>query len=456
METLNGFDFFRLHFDADGNLPNMAEFTGFEQHAAAGPSTDAIFLAHGFRNSEDDAMGLYTGFLNTFRGHVDSGALPSLRDRKFVVAGVFWPSKPFNEGTSGDGSTQAVDADMAAKQDIVAKLQDLRATVATAAQQPKLDRAIELVDALDSRGAQDEFVDCVLTLLRDTDLDATEGMETLLTLAGSTLLDRLGQSSQVAKADDDGNDGGVASLDPSAPGEDETGGSAGLGSVFGSIAGRVGQFLNFTTWYVMKARSGTVGATGVAKAVRDLKTAVPNIRVHLVGHSLGGRLMAACAKSLGAGPKLQPDSVTLLEAAFSHYGFSANNGKGESGFFRSVVDNQVVKGPFIATFSAQDDVVGNIYAIASRLVDDDTKAVGGPDDMFGGIGHNGAQRTAEATAETLHAIGTAYQFQPGKIQCLDGSNGLIKDHGDVKNAVVTFAFASAVAATAEASQAAVL
>jgi len=197
----------------------------------------------------------------------------------------------------------------------------------------------------------------------------------------------------------------------------------------------------------MKNRAGVVGENGVAKAVRDLKASIPTIRIHLVGHSLGGRLMADCAKSLAQNPMVQPDSVTLLEAAFSHFGFSANNGKGEPGFFRDVIQKAVVKGPLIETFSAQDSVVGTVYAVASRLAGDNLKAVGDANDPFGGIGRNGAQKTAEAVVEKLHAVGSAYQFVPGKIVNLDGSGGLIKDHGDVTNPDVTYAFASAVSAT---------
>src|SRR6185369_14569083 len=77
-----------------------------------------------------------------------------------------------------------------------------------------------------------------------------------------------------------------------------TGTAQSLESAFGSVFGRIGQFLNLTQWYVMKNRSGVVGAAGVAQAVRDLKAANPAIKIHLVGHSLGGRLMAGCAKSL--------------------------------------------------------------------------------------------------------------------------------------------------------------
>ena len=136
------------------------------------------------------------------------------------------------------------------------------------------------------------------------------------------------------------------------------GGVESFGSFFPSVLGGIDKFLNLTTWYVMKNRSGIVGGTGVAQAVRDLKASNKNIRLHLVGHSLGGRLMAACAKSLAKDPILQPDSVTLLEAAFSHYGFSANNGKGTPGFFRDVIAKKVVKGPLLETFSFQDTVVG--------------------------------------------------------------------------------------------------
>jgi pimeloyl-ACP methyl ester carboxylesterase len=216
--------------------------------------------------------------------------------------------------------------------------------------------------------------------------------------------------------------------------------------VVGSIFGRIGQFLNLTTWYVMKNRSGVVGAGGLAKAVRRIKATSPTLRLHLVGHSLGGRLVAACARSLTAAPAVAVDSLTLLEAAFSHYGFSADNGKGQAGFFRPVVEKRAVRGPLFATFSAQDRVVGKAYALASRLVGDNVQAVGDAGDPYGGIGRNGAQWTAEAVFEPLRrAGGTRYTFPPGKVVNLDGSGGIIKDHSDVTNPHVTFAFACALA-----------
>jgi hypothetical protein len=169
--------------------------------------------------------------------------------------------------------------------------------------------------------------------------------------------------------------------------------------------------------------------------------------MHLVGHSLGGRLMAACAKSLCAAPRLQPDSLTLLEAAFSHYGFSANNGRGTAGFFRDVVAQKIVRGPLISTYSFQDTVVGGAYAIMSRLAGDNVKAIGDAADPFGGIGRNGTQKTAEAVNDLLHTPGVPYNFKADVVNNLDGSGGSIKNHSDVTNSAVTYAFASAVART---------
>jgi hypothetical protein len=166
-----------------------------------------------------------------------------------------------------------------------------------------------------------------------------------------------------------------------------------------------------------------------------------------MGHSLGGRLMAACARGLSQDPIVHSDSMTLLEAAFSHYGFCPNNGLGQSGFFRDALGKRVVSGPLLETFSAQDTVVEYAYAIASRLAADNTKAIGDASDPFGGIGRNGAQKTPESLVERLHKVGAPYSFKTGVVTNLDGSGDLITSHGDVTNDRVNYAVPSAVATT---------
>jgi len=446
MESVHGFDFFKLKFDGDGNPQTPQALTELEQRANAVGATDAILIAHGFRNDENDATGLYTEFLQTLRQNLGRPEFQaSLGPRKFVVAGIYWPSKAFKEAFGGDeGSVQGLDDELAEKEAVRAQLEELKAE-ASPEQAAKIERAIQLLaEVKESREAQDELVENVLSLLEGAEKDPTEGIEEIRAKEGSELLDTLTTPIILPTADDSDGDGGTMGVDTVfVPGG---GGTQGVTSFFGSIFGRIGQFLNLTTWYLMKNRSGVVGANGVAKAVRDLKANRPGLKIHLVGHSLGGRLMAACAKSL-ASPKLQPDSLTLLEAAFSHYGFSANNGTGVAGFFRAVVQEQVVRGPLVATFSKLDTVVGKVYAIASRLAGDNAKAIGDAGDPFGGIGRNGAQKTQEAVVDVLHPVGGAYNFQSGKVTSLDGSAGLITSHGDVRNDKVTYAFASVMAQT---------
>jgi hypothetical protein len=423
MQIIDGFDFFPLTFDDRGKLRSGEELDALIARSKEGPATDAIFIAHGFRNDVTDATNVYTNFLKTLRANLSRPEFSSLRNRRFVVAGVYWPSKPFREryGSPAGGMRGFADPSQVMA-DLNEELEDLKAHDASPAQRPKLEKAITLLPVLEGNPrAQDEFVALVLSLLDGSALDETEGLPQIRQRSGSEILARLSPS--------------------------PVGGTRGIGDVAGAIAGGVGQFLNLTKWYVMKERSGTVGATGVADAVRALHASRPDIRIHLVGHSLGGRLAAACAKALARTPTLQIHSLMLLEAAFSHYGFSSDNGHQKPGFFRDVIAQRVVKGPFLSTFSAEDTVVGKAYSIMSRLAGDNTREIGDARDEFGGIGRNGPQKTTEVATVRLNAAGTAYDYTDGVINSLDGSGGLIKDHGDVTNEAVTYAFASAIART---------
>ena len=423
MRIIEGFDFFPLTFDDRGQLESRQEFDLLTDRANTAPATDAVFIAHGFRNDATDATTLYTNFLKTFSAQLSRPEFHAVVGRHFVVAGVYWPSKPFRETyDTGANGTRGLHDDSRAMADVKAQLDDLKEHDASPDQRRKLEKAIALLPVLGANTkAQDEFVELVLSLLEHSVLDTTEGMAQLRQRSGSELLARLSDSTG--------------------------GGTRGIGDVFGTIAGGVGRFLNLTNWYVMKDRSGTVGATGVADAVRALHASRPVMRIHLVGHSLGGRLMASCAKALCETPKLRIDSLLLLEAAFSHFGFSSNNGHGTAGFFRDVIAKQVVKGPFVSTFSAQDTVVGQAYSIMSRLAGDSTREIGDASDEFGGIGRNGPQKTGEVATFPLNAPGSPYEYKTDVINNLDGSGGLIKNHSDVTNDAVTYAFASAVART---------
>lgn len=423
MQTIEGFDFFPLTFDDDGKPKSQGELDEMIARAQAGPATDAIFFAHGFRNDLNDATGVYSRFLKTFAANLKRPEFAAVAARKFVVGAVYWPSKPFREAFGdNDGGERGLRNPEEEMAEARARLEELKAHDAHGDQKVKLQRAIDLLPALarDPK-AQDQFVPLVLSLVEHAPVDRTEGLDQVKKKSGSEVLHELGATT--------------------------SGNTRGLGDVLSTIAGGVGQFLNLTTWYLMKERSGNVGAVGVADAVRTFHAKCPGVRVHLIGHSLGARVMAGCAKSLAKSPKLQPDSLMLLEAAFSHYGFSADNGRGQAGFFRDVITHSVVKGPLLSTFSAEDTVVGRAYAIMSRLARDNSREIGDASDEFGGLGRNGVLKTTEVWSAKMGAPGAKYTFKNGVINNLDASGGLIKDHGDVTNEAVTYAFATALTQT---------
>jgi hypothetical protein len=446
MSTLSGFDYVALSYDGNGKPTSRTAVKELVALAKSSKATDVLLLAHGFRNDEKEASSLYERFLTNFRAHLTHANIAAaMKDRRFVVGGVFWPSKKFSEGPDkSEGNTQSFDSDDA-HDEVRQQLAAIDDGSLRASQKKALAKALELFDEIeDDTDKQDKFVKLLLSIVNEPDADPTEGLEMLKAQSGSELLAKLGRPVILPTVRD--GEGGTAAIGSGHGGGSDEGRPLFIGGFIKSAAGRVGQLLNMTTWYTMKNRSGTVGDVGVADAVRALK-AIPGLRVHLIGHSLGGRCMAACAKSLSVDPLVQADSLSLLEAAFSHYGFSKDNGHGARGFFRDVIDKSVVRGPMISTYSYQDTVVGKAYSIASRLADDNVKAVGDKDDQFGGIGRNGTQRYAEASNRVLAQVGDKYTFTPRAVNNLDGSGGLIKDHSDVTNPEVTYAVACAIAAT---------
>ena len=373
---------FQLEFDSKGAAACPPQLDRLIAESKRNNVTDLVFLAHGFRCDAAEATALYTGLLTGLCAHSDRAEFArSLAGRTFAAAGVYWPSKEFRESF------------------------------------PPL--SIE-----GSRAAQDEFVASVLSVLNDSPYDPTEGLPLIRQWRGSDLLDKLRTPTAQSRARDEG---GIES-----------------GALVTPILDSIGTLLNFISWAAMKNLSGAVGANGVATAVQACQRELSGVRIHLAGHSLGGRLMAACCKTLAEQSAPRIHSLSLLEAAFSHFGFSPDAGSGEPGFFRGVIGSRIVSGPLIATFSQQDAVVGKAYALASRLAHDRLQAIGDATDPYGGIGRNGARRTPESAVAELHAAGQPYQFQSDVVTCLDGSSGFITGHGDVTNPHVTYAIASAV------------
>src|SRR5688572_21223845 len=145
VQTIEQFDFFPLTFDGEGKLKSRKEFDAFVKRAGDAPATDAIFIAHGFRNDEAEATGLYTKFLKTFRGQLARPEFGTVAARRFVVAGIYWPSKTFRETFGEDGAgTRALQNPKEALAGLKAQLDGLKED-ASPAQRAKLEKAAALL-----------------------------------------------------------------------------------------------------------------------------------------------------------------------------------------------------------------------------------------------------------------------------------------------------------------------
>ena len=446
MENISGFDFQPIHVGSDGAVTSGAE--ELAQHVKANTVTDVVIMCHGFRNDENDAHGLYTNFLETLSENCKSPVVaPRLAGRTFAVGGVFWPSMILPEPKDSQGQAQSAGSTAEDRQ----RLQEMKTTLDTEGQAHVDEMLAHLDSAATDSNAQLKMVASLLKLVES--LPPTDANEFSTALAGASpeaLRNALlaGDAVTVTRPAGAGGAGGIPTLGGPKPAA-----TAGARSFFGNVVGFVPKFLNLTTFLLMFNRCGTVGEKGMSAAVRRVKE-LSTARVHLVGHSLGGRAVTACAKALLDAPKQQVASMMLLEAAYSHFGLSTGEVPGgvkhPRGFFRDVIDQKVVLGPILATHSDHDSVVGFAYTAMSAVSLNNAKSFGDEKSPFGGIGRNGVLDTPEAMKADLNEPGTPYQFQNDKIHNLNGSRNvggkpLIGSHGDVTNAAVTWAFASLVA-----------
>lgn len=450
MDTVAGFPCFEVQFTREGQPFDRAETDALLAGLSGAGATDLLVMSHGWNNDIEEARQLYRGWLQNLRAHLDAGSFPGVAGRRFVALAVFWPSKKFTDRELIAGGAASVDD--AAQAELVARLQTLKGFFDHPEADARLDGAIALVPRLEnSEQARDEFGRLLASLAPPPadgpEAEDVDGRDRLAGWTGDELVRELAAPPALTVGGD-GAEGGAAGLDDlgGAGGLDD-GGAAGLGSLFGGVVDGARNLANLVTYYQMKNRAGLVGAGGVAPLLDRVRTQSPGIRIHLVGHSFGGRLVAAAAAGMKASSPAPVASMTLLQAAFSHYGFADNyHQTGKPGFFRGVVTDRKVAGPVVISHTRRDSAVGLAYALASRLAGQQAAALGDENDMFGGMGSNGAQDTPERVAGTLLPPGTAYSFQPGRLHNLRG-DAFISGHSDVANPATAWAILSAVAAT---------
>ncbi|WP_404786349.1 hypothetical protein [Altericista sp. CCNU0014] len=422
MNDIKGIPYSAAEFDKEGKL--------LSQPTVPAGTTDLIVMSHGWNNNRDEAENLYRKLFGNFVDVTANDA--EIAQRKLAIVGVIWPSKKFDElmtqppaafkvasgaASVGEGANKvASEAAMLAAIDRAAPLFDDEGDEA------RLAVLRELVPKLESdTKAQQTFVETLRTLL---DPDGSKASEQTKEDAAAVFFrgpaDVIFKNATQAPA--------AAPFTPPATSrkgpKDASGRAAAVGNVFSGAANAVSTLLNLTTYFEMKQRAGTVGKNGLAPLVDRLAGQVE--RIHLAGHSFGGRVVTAAAANSTTN-KLQ--SLALLQAAFSHNSFS----KQRNGFFRSVVDRKRVVGPILITHTKNDKAVGLAYPAASRIGQDKTSGFGDADDEYGGLGSNGAQKMEVGeifpSTKELLPTGQPYSWQSGKLHNLESSKFIVDPQG---------------------------
>ncbi|MFD0412544.1 hypothetical protein [Streptomyces sp. NPDC127108] len=151
--------------------------------------------------------------------------------------------------------------------------------------------------------------------------------------------------------------------------------------------------------YAIRRRAGLIGGTGLAPALGQLTEALPDTRIHLVGHGAGARLVAYAVRGLRTA-RGGPASVTLLQAALSHFAFAGRLPQQMRGGGALAGVAQSVAGPVVCVYSHHDLELGLLFPLAYRMIGESPSLVGA-DRMWGALGYDGVQGVEGCLTLTL-------------------------------------------------------
>lgn len=402
-----GIPFVTVQFDRRGAPLDLTEVHSAIAMLRAQNLTDVLVFSHGWNNNIPAALDLYTRFLTNARPLLDGPLKAAFQNRRLGAVGIVWPSMRYTEPQLIPGGAASNDLRPKLKQDLEAA-QELFQDVTGSPIPAALDELARNLAVLEDKGSvRRDFLAAVKTHLAASETGQHEVPIPQRNLTDNRVKERLATNVQ-----------GVV-----------TGGTQGhaASGLFGGALQVFRNLLNVTTYYEMKDRAGVVGRSGVRGLLRDLRREKPDVRLHLIGHSFGARLVTSAVRGPDGDPPLVVNSLNLLQAAFSHYAFAQAMGDLPEGYFRPVLTGQMVSGPLLVTHTRHDLAVGLAYAVASALAGQDAAGIGDEHDRYGGLGGNGALN-AGAEKLTLRDD-TPLNFKPGKVYNLHAD--IIKDHGDV-------------------------
>ncbi|GHS85144.1 hypothetical protein AGMMS50218_01910 [Actinomycetota bacterium] len=462
-DSIHGLPFWQLRFDAEGDPDGLGAEVLLTEVADRG-ITDLIVFSHGWNNDVAVARRLYDGFF----GQLAPQLVHARPGTKVGLAGVFWPSRRWADEPIPDfeptpptlgpgGAAHGAAGGAAARRQPppepfggpeldAATLADLRAQFPAGADE--LEALAGLLAGPRTAATEREFVDRLAAFAQAAAVPGSHGED------GAADADT---PVPPALADDDLDPLDVLHRYDTAlaaggflAGEGAAGGAAGLGELIGSAWNGGKEALRQLTYWQMKNRAGVVGEHGLGPLLSRLHTAVPGVRVHLVGHSFGGRLVSYALAGLAADtPGAPVHSVTLLQAAFSHVAFAPKLSF-RAGAGALAGKQRRIDGPLVVCFSVHDKAVGTFYPLASLLARQDAAAGKSRTYRWDGMGHDGAQETgAVLDAIQPPGPGTTYRLTPGTVLDVDCAAVVFRGstpsgaHSDIVHPEITWLVLSA-------------
>ncbi|MFF5706346.1 serine-threonine protein kinase [Streptomyces sp. NPDC012794] len=358
-----------LTFDAQGDVDPAARAA-----VARVEATDLLVFAHGWNSDRSTSTRLFDRFFAPFPGLVGTGV-------RLGYVGVVWPSIRFPDEPIPDfephgalpGAESGTALDAAARAALA---------VFWPGREAELDRvAALLAEQPQSPAAFAEFGSLVRQLVHAEPAGpaAAPGVPAVFVLDTLEVCGKLAEA--LAEAE-------------SVPGADLGGGPR-------SLWRGAKELLRQATYYEMKKRAGVVGEHGLGPVLTDLAGRRPALRVHLIGHSFGARVVSFSLRAVPDGAR-HVKSLTLLQGAFSHYAFSDRlpHDRGRGGALGGL--QRRVDGPVVACHSVHDSALRVFYPLASRMAGDSAGLLG-LDERWGAVGHDGVRAVSGARRLSLEA-----------------------------------------------------
>lgn len=430
MKNISGYPYFEIQFTKDGAVFNPQEPDQLFQSVGEQHITDLIVISHGWNNDMDEARSLYQNLIAQIAEQQHSLGLSAF---SFGVLGVLWPSKKFaDKDLIAGGAASISGMESPGQAALLRQLQQLDGFFDKSNSDNLLQKAKDAARKMaHDSDAANQFVQHLNALITSSvqshhDNVKEDGVKSFPASDGKAFLIGLEDDWMNAPAH---STGGASDLRTS--GNVSTQGSAaGLNFSFSDIFSGARNLLNFVTYYQMKERAGNIGSGSLYPLLVKLRLQYPAVRLHLIGHSFGGRLVTAAVAGPDDNAALQVDTLQLLQAAFSHYGFAEKYDGTNNGYFRRVVTGKKVIGPVVITYTHNDKAVGIAYALASRIAKQVGLAIGDNKDIYGGMGGNGAQLTPEANNDIKINGESVYPLKKGILYNIN-ADACITSHSDI-------------------------